>query len=478
MRGVLDPGSGGERPPVPAEGNFEELPYFKVGDRSSGTGVMEYNGVIRTRDGHTLRQKWVVRAAQGLGLPGRLDQDVYVAVLQLIDRRGGIPESGEVEFSMYELAELTGAAHGGMNYRRIRESLRRMALTGIESVNAFYHKQSQSYISDTFQLWSVHFADHDDGRGGQVERHKLRLSEFFTDSYRSNYLKGLNVGFYWSLRSPVAKRLYRLVDKKRNHRRRWDIEIFSLRDRVALSPEYRYPSRIKDKLKPAHNELILKGFLEEVSFYKNEAGENRVCYLINERFADLARERERTDALPRNEDEKIVSERLQTEGIPAQLAAELVSSYGHERCRRYVEALPFQRNVRNPGGWLRWAIETAPELDLPNPSSNTRKTPQEDLFEGLCEEAVDPPDVVPENPSEEDPEAKEAWEVLLGELLQDGDHPPWFEGFVPTDLTSSSLTVTAPNPSAASYVEDRYGPRLRESWSTLQGERATLYIST
>lgn len=444
------------RNPVPAEGNFEELPYFKVGDRNSGMGVMEYNGVIRTRDGHILNQKWVVRASQGMGLPGRLDQDVYVAILQLIDRRGGIPANGELEFSIYELVELLGGTHGGMTYKRIKESLRRMALTGIESVNAFYHKKSQSYISDTFQLWSVHFADHDDGRGKHVERHRLRFSKFFVDSYRSNYLKGLDVDFYWLLRSPVAKRLYRLIDKKRNHRRRWEVEIFSLRDRVALSSEYRYPSRIKDKLTPAHNELIQKGFLEEVSFHKNDAGDLYVSYVISEHFAGRARERE--DLASLNSHERLSVERLRTEGLNAKAATDLVMRYGPQRCLYYAEALPFQKNVRNPGGWLRWAIETGPELDMPTPVSlnaihgngggeATRKLPR----------ILDP-----------DPSASKAWEALKQDFIESNNTSDnsllWFEGFIPIELNGSTLTIVVPNENAASYIEERYGEALLRTW--------------
>lgn len=53
----------------------------------------------------------------------------------------------------------------------------------------------------------------------------------------------------WSLNSSVAKRLYRFVDKKRNQQRRWEVDLFALRDRIPLGP-YPYPSKIKEKLAP------------------------------------------------------------------------------------------------------------------------------------------------------------------------------------------------------------------------------------
>ena len=136
---------------VPAEGNFEEHPYFRVGDRNAGTGIMQYENELRTRDGNVMQQSWVVRAAHGRGLPGRYDQDVYVALMQLIDAKG-LPLDGWVSFSVYELVELMGKRHSGREYGQVRESLQRLATTSVESKNAFYHKGRKAYISDTFSL--------------------------------------------------------------------------------------------------------------------------------------------------------------------------------------------------------------------------------------------------------------------------------------------------------------------------------------
>jgi hypothetical protein len=69
----------------------------------------------------------------------------------------------------------------------------------------------------------------------------VHLSQYFVDSYRANYLKHIDARFYWSLSSPIAKRLYRLVDKKRGGRRSWEVELFSLKSRIPLS-DYKYAS--------------------------------------------------------------------------------------------------------------------------------------------------------------------------------------------------------------------------------------------
>jgi hypothetical protein len=141
-----------ERSVVKAEGNFEDHPYFTVGNQRGGEGIIEYARTIRTRDGQELKQTWTVRAVQGLGLPGTLDQDVYVALLQLIDRGGEIPEDGWIGFSLYELVELLRRTHGGRDYKQIKESLERLSATVIQSKNAFYRKRKQAYLDKTFHL--------------------------------------------------------------------------------------------------------------------------------------------------------------------------------------------------------------------------------------------------------------------------------------------------------------------------------------
>lgn len=347
---------------VKAEGNFEDHPYFRVGDAKSSDGVFSYEQTVRTKDGHELKQRWTVRAAQGLGLPGKFDQDVYVGLLQLIDKKGELPEDGWIQFSLYELMEFLGRGHhGGRDYRQVKESLDRMSLTGVQSVNAFYNKSTQSYVTDTFHLLErVLYSETTDGGNRRTERTQVKLSPYLVESYKSDYLKGLDAGFYWSLNSGVARRLYRLIDKKRNSHVRWECEIFALRDRIPLS-NYAYPSKVKEKLEPAHAELCEKGFLANVTYRKVSRKETQVCYEVSEGFAHR-RPALQLEPSPEN---LLALERLKAEGVQSDVARQLVFDHGPERCLRYAEALPFRKNVRNPAGWLRKAIQHGYELDVP-----------------------------------------------------------------------------------------------------------------
>src|SRR5215217_128880 len=487
---------------VLAEGNFEEHPYFRVGDRNAGTGILTYENELRTRDGHVLRQSWTVRAAHGRGLPGRFDQDVYVALLQMIDDKG-LPEDGWLSFSLYELVELMGRKHSGRDYRQVRESLRRLAMTSIESDNAFYHRGWKEYISDTFSLLSeVKLSEYDDPQGERTDRNRVLLSQYFVDSYKANYLKNIDVEFYWSLASPIAKRLYRLVDKKRNGRRLWEVELFSLKDRIPLS-DYKYASKIKEKLAPAHAELIEKDFLKRVT-YRESGGNEFASYEITEGF----QARKSTSGgleLPTG-DEFFCVQRLKAEGMGTKVAEELVAAHGASRVMRYVEALPYQKNLRNPAGWLRKAIENNYEMDMPAVSIRPKQVPEGSkteeytrFFDGADKaQASQTQDGDDQNPLDKDPQhvssaveraplplpiidprAAEVWDPLLEGLSEDINAPNlrvWFEGTVPTAFQDSTLILHVPNKFALEYIESRFGERLRSTLIEQVGADAKLVV--
>jgi hypothetical protein len=466
---------------VPAEGNFEEHPYFRVGDRNAGTGIMHFENELRTRDGNVMQQSWMVRAAHGRGLPGRYDQDVYVALMQLMDAKG-LPADGWVSFSVYELVELMGKRHSGREYGQVRESLQRLATTSIESKNAFYHKGRKAYISDTFSLLTeVKLAEYEGIAGERKDRNRVHLSQYFVDSYRANYLKHIDARFYWSLSSPIAKRLYRLVDKKRGGRRSWEVELFSLRSRIPLS-DYKYASKVKEKLAPAHEELVTKGFLKRVAYRKNEGGQEYATYEITEDFHER---RVAVTWRSLSPEELFCVQRLQAEGMASETAEELVATYGPGRVMHYVEALPNQRNIRNPAGWLRKAIESNYELDMPpalfNPSHDELLPPDPETFRG--EESPDstrspsaPPPPVRLRP---DPAAEEVWEGVMADV-QDGIDGSalriWFKGSFGTALEGHTLTVAVPNPFAKEYIESRFGGVLEEALTRRAGDDARLEV--
>lgn len=452
-----------ESPGIRAESNFEEYPLFNFATRGKSIESYEFAKWTQGRDGIGLRKVWRVMPSAELGAPGSTDQDVYLAVLELLERKGGMPESGEFEFTLYELLAILGWSDAGNNYRLLRRSLRRISVTSVESEQAFYSKETESLLTDTFKLWTYHSsASRPVGRGrsegGVRERHIIRFDPIFIRSWHAFYLKGIDSGFYWRLNSGVAKRLYRLIDKMRGDSLGWRQELFELRNQIPLA-KYRYPSKVKEKLAPAHRELLDKGFLDSVDYSGCE-----VVYRVSVDFAQHSRALE----LSGTADELIAIERLLSEGVRGDMGRDLVARFGAETCLRYAEVIQYQEGIRNRAGWLVKAIENRYDVEVPG-GAGPEEAPaasQGSLFPGedapLGEaDSTAARSVVPDP----DPGAERIWLSVLAEVSGHVNAPSlgvWFEGAVPVGLSDDELVVSVHNAVAQEYIETRFKAMLEE----------------
>src|SRR5215211_2254305 len=172
----------GERHPplVQVESNIEEWPVFQLGRSKTNSALVERT--VQGEDGSSLKQKMEVSAPGKYRLPGRFDYDVYSAVLELLEIRGGMPEDGALRFSLHELILLMDLEPSGRTYEEVRRSLRRIAATVLESDNAFWSNGQRRHISDTFRLWDVTFDSVAD-RNGLGSRHQIEFGKLFRRSF-------------------------------------------------------------------------------------------------------------------------------------------------------------------------------------------------------------------------------------------------------------------------------------------------------
>jgi hypothetical protein len=316
----------------------------------------------------------------------------------------------------------------------------------------------------------------------------------FIRNYLAQYLKGLDADFYWSLRSPLSKRLYRLVDLQRAGGISWKTDIFAVRDQVPL--HYAYPSQIKRALHKTHEELEHRGFLTAVSY----EGKTGVLYRISREFARQQKARE----LSGDPEEIFAIERLIREGLHGDVARDLVVRHGTERCLRYAGALDSQSGIRSRAGWLRKAIEHGYELpdppQLPGTSSDTsfpspvveshndhnapvgESQPLSDtpVIQELDQELDHQEESLSSEPTL-DPQAIAAWESLVEDLvaLRGQDSlPPWFEQLEGGHLEGATLTVLVPNSTAANHLNDHFGTDLVGLWRGRAGAAAVLQLAT
>lgn len=468
----------GDLPAVRAESNFEEYPLFNFTTRGKGATSHEFEKRTEGRDGLGHRRLWKVMPSAELGTPGGTDQDVYLAVLELLERKGGMPDDGKLDFTLYELLSILRWSDAGNNYKLLRNCLRRISVTSIESSQAFYSADTESFITDTFKLWTYHSettrgTDRGSGRSreSERERHTIRFDPIFINSWHAFYLKGIDSEFYWRLKSGVAKRLYRLVDRMRGDSLTWRQDLFELRDQIPLA-KYRYPYKVKEKLAPAHNELLEKGFLESVEFAGGE-----VKYRLSVEFAQHSRALE----LSGTPDELIAIERLLSEGVRGDVARDLVAKYGAETCMGYAQAVQFQEGIRNRPGWLKRAIENGYEVQIPTSSApGADPQPVEEAAQASLLDEESPREAVRAATPVAEPEASEIWEAVLEEVADEINAPSlrvWFDGAVAIRSEPDKLYLSVPNEIAREYIEERFKGMLEQALSRHLSPTASLEVS-
>lgn len=481
---------------VRVEVNFEEFPFFQP-RKVMRQGSYAYERTIKGENGTRLDQKWTVISSSETALPGSFDMDVFIGVLEVLERRGGMPTSGTMEFSLYELAEVLGVKLSGRTYEDLKESLERIAMTSVRSENAFWVEGHKRHITDTFRLWDVTLDESQNRKGEKRSRHRIEFGRIFMRSFHDHYLRGLDTDLYRALDSPVAKRLYRIVDHKRDGSGTWEADLKELQQQIPIGP-YKYPAKIREKLSRPHEELMAAGFLARATYPDWE----KVCYEVAE---DFLKTRE-VLALEGTNEEKIAIKLLRESGLRGDVARDLVAKHGPKTCTRYANALPHQENLRNPAGWLRKAIEEGYEVEgaciqrALDEASTTATTGKPSTTEERIEyePPPEPPAARIPNPAEQgpgdtpeeddaadapptpDPKAQEAWLRLAKDLISlrgQDSLPPWFEQFEGGEMDGTVLTILVPNSTAANHLNDNFGADLVRMWRERTGADAALQVT-
>jgi hypothetical protein len=461
---------------IPMEINLEGWPLFSR-QKSPKGNAMEIRQNIGTADGRRLNQLWRVTASHDFSLPGTFDEDVFVGVMALVRRRGGMPEDGNIRFSIYELVKVMRKGKRGNTYEKVREALDRIASTIYYSENAFYVVENESLETYRFTLWTVHFSRAKSTDGRAAEHHTLKFDDIIIRSYNAGYLKLLDTDLYFSLKIPLAKGLYRLIDQRRRQAQSWSVDVRELRDLLWMSKGYTAPSRIWEVLAPAHKVLRRQRFLESATF-DGETARYRI-------HSDFARDWYPEDEPPPTLREEAISALVAHKMWPSRARA-LVDRFGPEKAFHALDLLSVRGAVDNEGAYVAEVIEHGDAEDLAEMArfavsqrdrAAGRKPGTQLTLKADGEAPATPGATAPPPPP--DPTAQELWERVLADGVGEIDDTSlhvWFESIVPVSLEKEILTISVPNSFAKQYIETRFGDLIRQGLREHQGEGARLEV--
>ena len=236
--------------------SLEELPLFRLSD-SGEESVITYMS-----DGGG---RWRVLANPGDRLPGTFDQDVYVELMRRF-AEAHEPADGALTFTLHAFLRAMGRRVDGRTYEQLRGALGRLERTTLESTGSYFDATGGSVADVSFSILSSVMIE----RRRSADRHQLALfpsvvaaepgearvvlSPIVRQNLAARHVVSISLTRYLALASPVARRLYRLLEVARaKDMVTWRVDLDRLREQLPLSQ--RYPSHLQRVLQPAHQML-------------------------------------------------------------------------------------------------------------------------------------------------------------------------------------------------------------------------------
>lgn len=264
--------------------SLEALPLFRLSDSADDSAV-----IYAPESGG----RWRVLPNPGDRVPGTFDQDVYVELLHRY-HEANCPDDGVVTFTLHAFLRSIGRRVDGRTYEQLRSALSRLERTTLESAGVYFDAAAAARLDGRFTILSSIAIE----RRRSSDRDQLALFPALSASepgdarvtigpaIRSNISAGhivtLSAARYLNLPSPVARRLYRLLEVAREDGTvTWRIALDQLAQQLPLAQ--RYPSHLQRVLQPAHQMLVAAGLARDIAF-RQQRREWFVDYVLASRL--------------------------------------------------------------------------------------------------------------------------------------------------------------------------------------------------
>jgi len=253
--------------------NLAEFPLAAISDRI-GDGIKTVtleDSIFDRVERRQVTRRIILSGSDQYGLPTAKDDDVLLACIQISKQQDF--RSPNTLFTRYELLKLLGWSDESKSYARLAQSLRRWKGLTIFSDRAFYDFSQKSWVNRDFGVFDslyIYRKEADTGRGMRALS-RFTWNEVLFSSFQSGYLKRIDWRLYTSLRSPIAKRLYRLLDKRffRSHTVEFDLQDLATR-KLRMSSSYN-TAQIKRAIRNGIDELVQRWHLKSIPDSKRYA---------------------------------------------------------------------------------------------------------------------------------------------------------------------------------------------------------------
>lgn len=277
------------------------------------------------------------------GVPHGLDNEVSLALIALYFNAGS-PEDGTFTATPYQILKLMGLDTSGYYYQALKESL--MRLTTATYVLSEAWRADGRWQSVTFRyIEKLEYTSSAEGKLDRASVLRITLAKEIVRSLKQNYVKPIDIEFMASLRRPLSRALYRLLDAQRfspeNPTPLTRFEVNLMEWAAACKIVHKRPDKVRRTLEPAHEELIERRYLQSVEYIGR--GQNQtIVYVFGEEAGGVP-------------DMEAV-ELLMAEGLSFTSAYSLARRYSlahiKDRLERYRSILASGYKPKNKQGFL------------------------------------------------------------------------------------------------------------------------------
>ena len=270
---------------VPLDRSLESLPLFRLSDSADDAAITYADDA---------GGRWRVIPGPDDRLPGTFDQDVYVELLRRF-HEAGEPADGAITFTLHAFLRAMGRRVDGRTYEQLRSALSRLERTTLESSGMYQTATGPERRDVRFTLLMSVAVE----RRRSLDRDQLQLfagiataepgvarvvlASVVRENLAANHTITISTQCYWALGSPVARRLYRLLEVARaDGKLTWRVALDQLAEQLPLAQ--RYPSHLQRVLQPAHDMLVAQGVLRNAAIRQHQR-EWFVDYVLGSRPA-------------------------------------------------------------------------------------------------------------------------------------------------------------------------------------------------
>ncbi len=259
--------------------NLVEFPFASIRPNKEKKFAI-FSREEKDQNGNLVQKEWTIEGHIKLGLPTPTTEDTLLALIELCKEQSNF-KIKTVYFTRAELLNRMSYDKSQRYYKRLENDLQILKAVNIEYKNSFWHNQQKQLLSRGVGIVQEYQIYNEKGRKSEQEplfKSFIMFTESYFESLQDQYIKNLDSDFYFSLKFHVAKKLYRILDKRFYNQSSFFFDLRELAENFLGLTQNQETKEIKKVITKASEELLGRGYLERYDYRKIKTGKYQIWF--------------------------------------------------------------------------------------------------------------------------------------------------------------------------------------------------------